>query len=366
MMNVKKKEQINRPIPIIPARYLSIILILIFVVLGTIAAAEQTNKLEARDSWREIKLILNAYGAVWCDNRHIAFSGDNFGKSNKGIRIYDLDSGMVQDITNDPGDENVSCAADGQYIVFTDKIFGKKQSSLFVYDRSTKTIKKMYEMESILLKQIDEMPLSPHANYLLGPDLPEGQKYILPGGKEVKLVPYRRGISSIPEFSKFQWSFDESRLFLFDPNCGKVTIHSLEDNGDRQLSFGCNLRVMYITKDNKLYVDIMFGSEIGDNSVTNLYIFDLNNPAKKRKLVSDIEWYDADDEGNIVFSKGSKNERFICYLKRGSQQPQILKEIPVPRDIGIWPRIAKDGKAVFYSIPIAPRGAREYTILIKN
>ncbi len=110
----------------------------------------------------------------------------------------------------------------------------------------------------------------------------------------------------------------------------------------------------------------MFGSEIGDNSVTNLYIFDLNNPAKKRKLVSDIEWYDADDEGNIVFSKRSKKGHFICYLKRGSQQPQILKEISVPHNIGIWPRIAKNGKAVFYSIPTTQRGEREFTILIKN
>jgi hypothetical protein len=366
MKNVKKKEQINRPIPIIPARYLSIILILLFVVFGQIAAAEQTNKLEARHSWKEIKLILNAYGAAWCGNRHIAFSGDNFGKSNKGIRIYDLDSGMVQDITNDPGDENVSCAADGRYIVFTDNTFGKKQNSLFVYDRSTKTIKKMYEMESILLEEIDKMPLSPHANYLLGPNLPEGQKYILPGGKEVKLVPYRKGMISRSRLSTYQWSFDESRIFLFDPDSGRVTIHSLEDNRDRQLSFGRDLRVMYITKDNKLYADIFFGSEIAGNSVTNLYIFDLNNPAKKRKvLVRDIEWYDADDEGNIVFSKSSKNGRFICYLKKGSQQPQILKEIPVPRNIGIWPRIAKDGKAVFYSIP-TQGSAREYTILIKN
>src|SRR4030042_6476144 len=117
MKNVKKKDQINRPIAINPARYVSIILIVIFVVFGTIASAEQANKLEARDSWKEIKLTLNAYGAAWCDNRHIAFGG----KSNKGIRIYDLDSGMVQDITNDPGHENVSCAADGRYIVFTDR-----------------------------------------------------------------------------------------------------------------------------------------------------------------------------------------------------------------------------------------------------
>ncbi len=78
-----------------------------------------------------------------------------------------------------------------------------------------------------------------------------------------------------------------------------------------------------------------------------------------------MKFYDADDEGNIVFSKELKNGRGIYYLKRGRTKAQILKEIPVPHNIGIWPRITNNGKGIFFSVPTAPRGTRVYTILIK-
>jgi hypothetical protein len=320
-------------------------------------------------SWKETKLILDTHSYSWCGDRHIVFGGDNFGKSGKGIRIYDLGSGVIEDITNDPKHKNISCTADGRYVVFTDDFIMNKKGSLFVYDRNTKIIKKMYEMDLFLLRHIDSMPLSPSANYLLGPDLSGVQKYILPGGKEVKLLPYKTGVNHIPEFDIYQWSANEKRIFLFDRKGGRLTIRDLEKNTDKNLSFRVNnfwLRNVRITKDNKLYVDAMSGSDMGDGSITNLYLFNLANPDKHELLASGIQYYDTDDNGNVVFSKKLKDRHVIYYLARGGKQKRILKEIIVPRNIGICPSITNDGKGIIFSIPTSPRGRREVTILIRN
>jgi len=372
MKRAKGKQSINRTVPDIPARYLSIILILLFVVFGPIASAEQANKLEARDSWREIQLVLDTRDYSWCGNKQVVFSGDGI-VNGKGIRLYDLDSGVVQNITNDSSHENVSCTADGRYIVFTDKTSINKQGSLFVYDRNTRTMKKVYEMEGTLLSIISRsMPLSPHANYLLGPDLPSVRQYILPGGKEVKLIPYRRGMSQDPEFRKLQWAYDESRLFLFDSNGGRLNIRDLKENYDRNFYFRIKdfwLRDMHVTKDNKFYVDALSDGEIDDEGISNLYRFDLADPDKHGHLVvSNIGEYDADAEGNVVFERQSTKDgsfrHSIYYLERGKKEAQILKEISVS-SFGIGLRISSNGRGIIFFMPTAKR-TREFKILIKK
>ncbi len=269
--------------------FILLVVCLIFVHSTEAISVEHDKVSDSSISWKEIRLVLDSHGSAWCGTRSIVFSG--YGKDKgKGIRLFDLESGVIQDITNDPTHRNVSCAADGRYIVFTDDMFMKDQGSLFVYDRNSKTIKKMYEMESLLLENIVAMPLSPNANYLLGPDLPVVQQHVLPGGKEVKLVSYRRGMSHIPEFTKLQWSADESHLYLFDPNGGRLNIRDLKNSKNRNYYFERYLRNIRITKDNILYADQMFGSDMGDDSVTNLYVYEFPYQNKPRKLlVRDIE-----------------------------------------------------------------------------
>ena len=379
MKIIKGKEAVNRTLSKskgILSCHLSnslLILILLMTFPNFLYTADRVSATPAKSdnplsSWKEIQLALDSHDSSWCGNRSIVFSG--YGKDKgKGVRLYDLDSGAIQDITDNPSHINVSCAADGRYIVFTDNMFLEKQGSLFIYDRNTKTIKKMYEMESLLLSHINAMPLSPNANYLLGPDLPGMQQYILPGGKEVKLVPYRRGMSYIPEFSEFQWSADESTLYLFDSNSGKLNIRELATNKDTNLYFRINdfwLRNMRVIKDKKMYVDAMSGSDMGDSSETNLYMYDLAPPGKHKLLVNGIEFYDADNKGNIVFSKELKNARGIFYLEREEKKAQILTKITITHNIGIWPKITSDGKGIIFSIPTTPKGLRIYKILIKN
>jgi hypothetical protein len=136
----------------------------------------------------------------------------------KGIFIYDLDKSTIENIANgqdqDQGLWDVSCTADDRYVVFVrkkDVIEKKKRSNVlfnvFIFDRVTKTTKR-YEMKDVL------MHLSPNANYVLGPDLQQGQKYILPGGKEVKLMPRTRGMLDKIKFTEFQWSDDEKNFFF--------------------------------------------------------------------------------------------------------------------------------------------------------
>jgi hypothetical protein len=87
-----KQKQIIRTITIFPAVYLSIFLIFIFIVSSQVAFAEQTKKIETKDSWKEKKLMLDADEYAWCGNSHIVFGDDKYRMSGgKGIFIYDLD-----------------------------------------------------------------------------------------------------------------------------------------------------------------------------------------------------------------------------------------------------------------------------------
>ncbi|MFA5385769.1 MAG: hypothetical protein WC364_14130 [Eubacteriales bacterium] len=376
MKNIDKNEKVNRTDHVISARYLIFFLILIFSLSAHVAFADSDKKTETQSTWKEIKLVLDAIDYAWCGNRHIVFSGDRKDMG-KGIRIYDLDSGVIEDITNDPGHENVSCAADGRYVVFTDKTFRKKQVGLFVFDRNTKTVKKMYEMGSLPLSRIDSMPLSPNANYMLGPDLSQGQKYILPGGKEVKLVPHRTRTLDVEKFDKLQWSVDEKKLFLLDVNSESLATYDVEK--DRlatsfiRIDGSSNPIDMRITKDSKLYVTALFGLEIDEDGFNNLYLFDLEKLHEQPVLVvRNINYFDADDEGNVVYSKRIKDiqgasylEKGLYYLERGKKQTQLLKKFNVIRNAVIRPKISRNGKGIIFSLR-KTNEPREFIILIKN
>jgi len=350
-----------------------------FAYTADISPAAPAKDDHLQSSWKEIKLVLGtSFQYSWCGNKHIVFSGYKA----KGVHIYDLDSGVIEDVTNDPGYRSVSCTGDGRYVAFTDEKFGQKQErvGLFVFDRNTKTMKKMYEMEYLLLSRIDSMPLSPNANYMLGPDLSQGQKYILPGGKEVKLVPHRTRTLNVVKFDKLQWSADEKKLFLLDINSESLATYDVEKD-KLATSFvrvdGSSHPVdIRITNDNKVYVTALFGDEIDDEGFENLYLFDLEKPSEQPVLlVSNIDFYDADDEGNVVYSKRIKDikgvsylEKGLYYLVRGKRQAQLLKKFKVIRNAAINPKISRNGKGIIFYIwsPERYNKPKEFTILIRN
>jgi hypothetical protein len=391
MKSIKGEETVCRALSTFKAtlcghlcRFLFILISLMaslpFAYTADISPAAPAKDDHLQSSWKEIKLVLGtSFRYSWCGNTHIVFNG--YGKDKgKGIRLYDLDSGVIEDVTNDQGYRSVSCTGDGRYVAFTDEKFGQKQErvGLFVFDRNTKTMKKMYEMEYLLLSRIVSMPLSPKANYLLGPDLPQGQKYILPGGNEVKLVPLRTRTLNVVKFDKLQWSADEKKLFLLDINSESLATYDVEKD-KLATSFvrvdGSSHPVdMRIAKDSKLYVTALFGDEIDEGGFENLYLFDLEKPGEQPVLlVSSIDFYDADDEGNVVYSKrindikgASYLEKGLYYLVRGKRQAQLLKKFNVIRNAVINPKISRNGKGIIFSIPTTIRGTREFTILIKN
>jgi len=375
MKKIKGSKQIKRTGHIISAKYLSIFLILIFIVSARAAFADPNKKIETKDSWKEIKLVLDAVNYAWCGNRHIVFGDDKYGKSGKGIFIYDLDSGVIEDIANDPDHSRdlwpVSCTVDSRYVVFVRKKFGEKEAptSLFVFDRETKTIKR-YAMKD------GWMHLSPYANYVVGPALPQGQKYILPGGKEVKLVPRREGTLDKIGFNRLQWSADEKTLFLFDIRSGRLTTYDIEkdrlDTSFIKVEGSSRFGEMRITKDNKLYVSaLLYTPKHMEEGIVNLYLFDLEKPGEKPILLaSDIgaEDFDMDSEGNLVYFKDpddKHSETGLYYLEKGKKQAQLLKNYKCYENC-YAPKISRNGKGIIFARSTGHNKPKEFTILIRN
>jgi len=326
------------------------VLIFLFIFFDLIGQgfAQVRKQIGKSNGWREIQFnfgTLDPPFFSWCvSSKHLIFGG----KGGKGIRLLDVESGNIQELTTDVRNQYPSCTHEGRYVFFTDMRYTGEYKNLYVYDFRTKRITNIYSLHKPLpIRNVYE-PLSPSNKYLIGP--PNWKdKITLPGGVDVKIVPIYEAsldINIIDYYSRERWSLDGETLYLLKPHSQTFFVRDLKTN--KQTSIPLKIKE-YSPRDikpspdgTKIYIDAL-----KDDEKTSLFVLNLRESIMVPELFIDkILYFDVSPDGSILFSRidGDYNR---LYLLDSGKKIKLIREFQFYA-WPIHPRVSKDGKAIAY------------------
>jgi hypothetical protein len=331
--------------------------ILIFLVIFTLifqfivwdSFAQIRTEVGKSNGWREIRFNINTHsGPNWCASGRYFVVG---GGGGTGIRLVDISSGDIQEITNNVRHRNPSCSHGGRYIFFTDSLPGEYKN-LYVYNAKTKEIFSIYSLgEPLPVIKLDE-PLSPSGKYLIGPDNWKDQ-ITLPGGEIVTIVPIREIVEIDKPIGNFriEWSLDSGRLYLLNVSGQILFIRDLKSNNQKivQLKIGGFeiTKIKPSPNDSRLFINAVSD----EKKVANLYVMDLKNPEEAPKLfIENVFDFDIDSYGTFVFSRIYRGINHIhnhLYLADSSGGVSFINRYFF-FNWPIIPHISRDGKAIAF------------------
>ncbi len=330
--------------------------IFVFLFILTIGILNSFAQIRAEvgksNNWREIQFNFGAlkppYFNFHPSGKQLVLGGNGGGK---GIRLLDIETGDIQELTTNIRHKYPHCSPDGRYIFFTLST-RRDYKNLYVFDTKTKKIDLIYELDKPLPIFVIHGPLSPSGKYLIGPANWK-ENITLPRGEIVTVVPIHGTIEKgkLPKYLYSEWCSDSSKLFLYHYSGQIISVRDVKTGIEEDIQ----IRIKGFTAGDikpgpdptKIYVWASSGEKKG----ANLYMMDIKNLEKLPILIiENFLQFDLDLYGNIVFSRLQEGY-YKIFIRDNTGKINFIRQFrenPFPWDWSIIPHISKDGKVIAF------------------
>lgn len=141
-----------------------LLLCLLFAALGVFNAGAANSDVKLLGGYKTSRFSESGE-FVWCGDKHLAISKHSRG-SDAGIRLLDVSNGNIRQLTTVKTHRVVACTADGKHIFFVENGTRGVMNELDI-DKNKQ--QKVYEENLFQHEVIEDSPVSPSAELLVGP-----------------------------------------------------------------------------------------------------------------------------------------------------------------------------------------------------
>lgn len=238
---------------------------------------------------------------VWCGTKHLAISKHGRG-ADAGIRLLDIESGHVRQLTTVKTHRVVACTPDGKHIFFVENAI---RGTMNEFDIDSGKQQVIYSKNVFQHEAIEEVPISPSGEHLIGPVTLS--KRVTLSDRTLNGVHIPDGFSE-KNFTGIAWSRDGTVFFVIGSDFGdnknnpqKLLIQNPGNPHPREISLPSIKNAQFrqaewsdMTK--RLYL-------LAWSDTAKLYEFDPEKPAHSLRLMASVDEFKLMPNGDLVYIK---------------------------------------------------------------